>query len=110
MATTDEVCNSSKSPDYFDETFRLVGDFWTLRLIGAIGDRELRFSEIDKELGHCNPVTLTNRLKKLEEAGVVIRHVETKDKQSVSYTLTQKGKDILPIITSLREFTEKYTA
>ncbi|HYH74563.1 MAG TPA: helix-turn-helix domain-containing protein [Candidatus Saccharimonadales bacterium] len=105
---TDDVCTGPKAPCQFDQTFRLVGDFWTLRLISTIGEQELRFGEIDRQLGDCNPVTLTSRLKKLEEAAVVERHVETRDKQSVTYTLTEKGKDILPIISSLRAFTEKY--
>ena len=106
--STQDPCGSSKAPEQFDQTFRLVGDFWTLRLIGAIGEQELRFSEIDKELKSCNPVTLTSRLKKLEDNGAVERHVETRDKQSVTYSLTEKGKAILPIIESMRAFTEKY--
>lgn len=93
-------------PVAFDEAMKLIGDFWTLRLIDAIRDDEVRFCEIERRVPDINPATLTGRLKKLEEAGVIDRLVETQDKQSVSYALTDRGKRILPVLESIKAFTE----
>ena len=84
---------------------KLICDFWVLNIVDAIGSQEIRFGEIEKSLP-ISPATLTNRLKKLEEQGVVARRVETLDKQSVTYALTKKGQDLLPIIVAIRRFSE----
>jgi DNA-binding HxlR family transcriptional regulator len=98
-------CNSQAARDAFDEAFKLLGDFCTLRVLETIGDAALRFSEIQRGVGTVNPVTLTSRLKKLEEAGVIDRRTETVDKQSVVYALTEKGRDCLPVIEAIKSFT-----
>lgn len=94
-----------KDPVVFDEAMKLIGDFWTLRLIDAIQADEVRFCEIERRVPDINPATLTNRLKRLEEAGAVNRLLETKDRQSVTYLLTDRGRRILPIIESIKAFT-----
>ncbi len=94
-----------QSPLIFDEAMKLIGDFWTLRLVDAIRDDEVRFCELERRIPDISPATLTGRLKKLEEAAVVDRLIETKDKQSVSYCLTERGKRILPILESIKAFT-----
>ena len=84
---------------------KLICDFWVLNIVDAIGGREVRFGEIEKSIP-ISPATLTNRLKKLEDQGVVVRHIETLDKQSVTYALTKKGRDLLPIILAIKQFSE----
>jgi DNA-binding HxlR family transcriptional regulator len=107
MSTLQTNTSNSSKARAFDEAIKLVGDFWTLHIIDAIRDEEIRFCGIERALPDINPSTLTNRLKRLEEAGVIERRVETCDRQSVTYALTQKGKDVLPVLASISEFTEK---
>lgn len=102
---TEPTVKSCSDPVAFDEAMKLIGDFWTLRLIDAIATDEVRFCEIERRVPDINPATLTGRLKKLEEAGVVDRLVETQDRQSVAYTLTGRGQRILPILESIKAFT-----
>lgn len=87
----------------FDQSIKLIGDFWLLSIVDALSNKALRFCEIERALPQINPVTLTNRLKKMEEASLVSRAVETQDKQSVTYSLTEKGQSILPIIESIKK-------
>lgn len=104
METVDTSCKNS---DAFAATMKLVGDYWTLRIVDAVRDDEVRFCEIERRLPEINPATLTSRLKKLEDAGMIDRLVETKDKQSVSYILTSRGKQLLPVLESIQAFTEQ---
>ena len=106
---TEAPIKSCKDPAVFDEAMKLIGDFWTLRLVDAIRDDEVRFCEIERRLPDINPATLTGRLKKLEEAGVIDRLVETQGKQSVCYALTDRGRRILPVLESIKEFTNTET-
>lgn len=102
------LIHATCSAEAFDEAMKLIGDFWTLHIIDALRSQELRFCEIERALLSSNPATLTNRLRRLEEAGVVNRLEETRDKQSVTYELSEKGKGILPILDSIKTFTEAY--
>lgn len=88
-------------------TLKLLGDFWTLRIIEALEPGTLRYCEIQRALENVNPVTLTNRLQKLEYAGLVARMEEVIDKISVSYNLTPRGREALPILAALGTFSKK---
>lgn len=89
-------------------TMKLFGDFWTLRILNALGaDGELRFNEIQRAIDNCNPVTLTDRLKKLEEARLVSRTVDPNGKKCVTYRLADRGYEALPVIDALNTFAAK---
>jgi DNA-binding HxlR family transcriptional regulator len=86
---------------------KLLGDYWTLRIIDGLKFGETRFCELQRSIDNVNPVTLTSRLKKLEEARLIIRSEETVDKISVTYCLTELGKEALPVIKALDRFALK---
>lgn len=88
-------------------SLKLLGDFWTLRIISALAVGELRYCELQRLVGNINPVTLTSRLKKMEDAGLVTRTEETVDKISVTYCLTAHGKDALPVLKAINDFSAK---
>ncbi len=87
---------------------KMLGDFWTLAIVQALDDSEKRFSELQRELTKASPTTLTNRLKKLEEQKIIKRKEETVDKLSVVYSLTDKGRGILPILKEIQVFATKF--
>ncbi len=86
---------------------KLLGDYWSLRIIDVLSFGEQRFCSIQRELDNVNPATLTSRLKRLELARVIVRREETIDKLSVSYRLTKLGREALPIIAALNRFSVK---
>lgn len=100
------ITDTCQDPTNFDVTMKLIGDYWTLRLVDAIAADEVRFCEIERRLPDSNPATLSNRLKKMEEAGLVDRQVETLDRQSVCYRLSSKGREVMPIVESIKAFTQ----
>lgn len=87
---------------------KMLGDLWTLAIVQALDDSEKRFSELQRELTKASPTTLTNRLKKLEEQRIIKRKEETVDKLSVVYSLTDKGRGILPILKEIQVFATKF--
>ena len=89
---------------------KLLGDYWTLRVIDTLKNGEARFCEIQRNLDNVNPVTLTTRLKTLEQARLIVRHEETLDKISVSYSLTNLGREVLPVIKALDRFSHALRA
>ena len=97
------TCNNIQT---FEEAVKIIGDAWTLRIIAALQDVELRFCGIERAIPDISPATLTNRLKKLEEAGIIERKLETCDKQSVSYGLSKDGRHLVPVLDAIHAFIE----
>jgi DNA-binding HxlR family transcriptional regulator len=80
----------------------VIGDLWTLAIMMTLQKSEMRFNELQRAIPGVNAVTLTSRLKKLEEVSVVSRTVESRSRQSTVYALTSFGKKLLPIVDAVR--------
>lgn len=104
------MTNSTIKKLSFQDTAKLIGDAWTLRVVDAIAASELRFCELERHIPDICPATLTNRLRKLENAGIIQRQDNAIDKQSVSYRLTNRGEDVLPILRAIKQFTGEATS
>ncbi len=90
------------------EALKLLGDYTTLRIIDFLRGGELRFTELQRALGDANSVTLTKRLKHLEAAGVLDRREATFDRQSVTYSLSDMGNGLLPVLREIQNFTRRF--
>ncbi len=89
------------------EALKLLGDYVTLRIVDFLRGGELRFTELQRSMGDVNSVTLSNRLKRLETAGVVEREEATIDRQSVAYKLSRLGTGLLPVLREIQNFTKR---
>lgn len=87
---------------------KVVGDYWTISIIQAIGKQKRRFCELERLLPDSNPVTLTSRLKQMEAMGLLTRAKNPTDKISVAYSLTDQGRKLLPITSRIQKFAEGY--
>lgn len=86
----------------------MIGDTHILCIISNLGNKGMRFNELQRSINGLNPTTLSDRLKKLEKEKIVSRQEETVDKVSVVYELTEKGRGILPIIKEIGKFAERF--
>lgn len=102
------TASDQKASKCFHEGLKIFGDTWTLFIVNSLADGEKRFCEIQRFVGGVNPVTLTNRLKKLEKFGFIVRKTEQVDKLSVSYSLTKKGSAMLPVLREIEVYARKY--
>jgi len=85
-------------------TAELIGNKWTPLIIRDLVKGEKRFSELERSLRGISPKTLSERLKKLEDAQVVNRKCYAEVPPRVEYTLTEKGIALLPVIDSMRAY------
>jgi DNA-binding HxlR family transcriptional regulator len=85
-------------------TAELIGNKWTPLIIRDLVNGEKRFSELERSLVGISPKTLSERLKKLEDASVVNRKCFAEVPPRVEYTLTGKGIALLPVIESMRAY------
>lgn len=86
----------------------IVSSKWTPQLIYALANGVERFGELQKEAGGINPRTLSARLDELEYQDIVVKKSFNEVPPRVEYSLTQKGRDLLPILECMVEWGEKY--
>jgi DNA-binding HxlR family transcriptional regulator len=104
----DSNSNQSKDDDLMHQAIRIFGDAWNLSIVRVLSDTTQRFNELQRNLGNISPTTLTDRLKKLENYGLIVQEKQTVDQLSVIYSLTDKGKKTLPILQAIEAFSKKF--
>jgi DNA-binding HxlR family transcriptional regulator len=85
-------------------TAQLIGNKWTPLIVRDLATGQRRFSELERSLVGISPKTLSERLKRLEEAQIVERQCFAEVPPRVEYSLTEKGFALLPVIDQMRTF------
>ena len=86
---------------------RILGARWTLEILYNLRDPR-RFCEIQEAVGGINPRTLSQRLKFLEEEGLILRQPLEDSSPHARYELTGMGKDLLPVLELLEVWGNKW--
>ena len=82
----------------------IIGSKWTALLVHDLSEGPRRFSELEHSCSGISPRTLAERLRTLEQEGIVFRHSYAESPPRVEYELTDKGEALLPIIEEMRRF------
>ena len=77
-----------------------VGDRWSLLVIRDLLTGAKRFTDLMDRLGGITPKTLSQRLRELEDTGIVTADREP-GRREVWYRLTPAGADLGPVIDGL---------
>ena len=87
----------------------VLGKKWTILIIRDIGFRKIeRFNLLLKSIPGLTPRVLSMRLKELEKEGLIQCIQEKRTPMMVLWSLTEKGKDTLPILLMLTAFSSKW--
>src|SRR3954470_5268357 len=77
---------------------------WTILVIRDLAEGRTRFCELERSLAGISPRTLSLRLRALEEQEIVERHTYPEVPPRVEYSLTDKGRALLPLIDDMRRY------
>lgn len=84
-----------------------IGDGWSLLIIrDALGGKR-RFSEFQKSLGTAKNI-LAARLRALVAHGIFELRPASDGSAYQEYVLTDKGKDLFPVLVALRQWADDY--
>ncbi len=86
----------------------VIGGRWRGAILASLCDKEKRFNELKRDLGSITPRTLTKELKYLEMNKLVIREVDTSSPVTISYSLTEHGKSLEPLIGQIVAWGQKH--
>jgi DNA-binding HxlR family transcriptional regulator len=93
VRTYDHFCTVARA-------LELVGDRWSLLVIRDLLTGAKRFTDLMGRLGGITPKTLSQRLRELEDAGIVTADREP-GRREVWYRLTPAGAELGPVIDGL---------
>ena len=87
-----------------------VGDRWSLLMVEALLDGPRRFGELTETLSGIAPNILTDRLRRLERAGIVHSTPYQERPTRLAYDLTADGRDLASALRLLADWGSRGTA
>lgn len=96
----DEPCPVARSVD-------LVGDRWALLIVRDAFDGMRRFGDFQRSLGIARNI-LSDRLRKLVDAGILDTQDASDGTAYQEYVLTAKGDSLFPVVVALRQWGEQH--
>lgn len=94
----------------FHRSIEIIGRRWTGAIIFSLMKRPRRFCEFREAVPDLSDRLLTERLKELEECGIIVREVSTTRPIQVLYRLTPKGEALDPIFCALGDWARRWEA
>ncbi len=84
-----------------------IGERWSFLILRGAFNGLHHFEEFQSTLGIARNI-LSNRLARMVESGILKRDPDPSDRRKISYHLTDKGRDLLPVLLSMRQWGEKW--
>ena len=93
---------------HFHAAIELVGKRWNGAILEALGGGPMRFGELGRAVPGLSDRLLSQRLRELEEEGLLARSVEPGSPVRVSYQLTAKGAELKPAMAELKTWANRW--
>ncbi|MGD9736660.1 MAG: winged helix-turn-helix transcriptional regulator [Solirubrobacterales bacterium] len=93
---------------HFHAAIELIGKRWTGAIVCALTERPMRFGELRRVVPGLSDRLLSQRLRELEEEGLVQRDVEAGTPVRVTYSLTECGNQLGPAISELQIWAKRW--
>jgi len=91
------------------QCLEVVGEWWSLLILRDVFLGVGRFDQFQRRLGISRNI-LQARLESLVAVGVLQRVPYSEHPPRVEYRLTDKGRDLWPVLTTMREWGDRHAA
>jgi len=94
----------------FQRAIELIGKRWTGAVVKALMAKQARFNQLLAGIPGISDRVLTERLRELEQEGMVERLVDPGPPVRVTYRLTARGRAAEPILGAVSEWADSWIA
>lgn len=94
--------------DRFRWAIEIIGRRWSGAVLYSLFQQPRRFCEIRESIPEISDRMLTERLKELEQLGIVVREAEAGRPGHASYRLTPKGEALRPVMDQIQSWAEAW--
>ena len=102
MDTENKLCSK------VEECYHIMGKKWIGLIIHTLMEEPKRFSEIHTFIPDLSKRVLNERMKELEENGIVLRNVIADRPVRTEYSLTKKGTELGRSLRALEGWADKW--
>jgi DNA-binding HxlR family transcriptional regulator len=81
-----------------------IGGTWKMPILWRLNQKMMRYGELKKTLPHITHKMLSSQLRELEKHELITREVFPVVPPKVEYTITKKGKEVIPLIEAIRNY------
>jgi DNA-binding HxlR family transcriptional regulator len=96
------VCES------FQRAAQLVGKRWVPQIVWVLLDGRRRYSVLRDAIPEISDTLLSERLRELEDTGIVTRNVTPTTPVLIEYGLTDRGRDLATVMDGLSSWAERW--
>ena len=89
-------------------TLEIIGERWTLLIVRDLFRGQRRFQDLQESLVGVAPNVLSDRLKTLEEHGLIRREFYSEHPPRAAYALTSLGRELQPALRALAVWGAKH--
>ena len=92
-----------------DNTFKIIGKKFTVHIVRDMYMKnQSRFNQFLSSIKGINSNTLATRLKEMEKGKLIKKRIFHETPIRIEYTLTEKGKDLIPVLEQMAAFSLKH--
>jgi len=91
-----------------ETTLLLIGDKWKVLILRDLIEGTKRFGELKRSINSISLKVLTQKLRAMEQDGLVLRKVYAEVPPKVEYTLTELGLSLKSVLNSMWKWGEGY--
>lgn len=108
MPPSDETRGETPVCQHFQRAAELIGKRWNPQLVRMLLSGAVRYSDLKSGIPQISDHLLSERLKELEAAGIVVREVTPSTPVRIEYRLTERGQDLSTVIGELGAWAERW--
>ena len=90
-----------------ETTLKMLGCKWKVLIIRELLTGTKRFGELKRAVTGITQKVLTSKLREMEELGLLEREVYPQIPPKVEYSLTERGKSLIPILETMCDWGEE---
>ena len=102
------VSEPCMEPCAIERGMRILGGKWKASILWHLQDEPVRFNDLARMVGGASKKMVTQRLKEMENEGLIRREVISDRPIAVAYQATDFGRSALTILKDLIEWTEQH--
>lgn len=96
------------SPCPIERGMRILGGKWKGSILWHLKDGPMRFNDLARQIGGASKKMVTQRLREMEDTGLVNRNVISTKPIAVAYEITDFGRTALNVLEELKKWAEEY--
>ncbi|MBW4510368.1 MAG: winged helix-turn-helix transcriptional regulator [Scytonematopsis contorta HA4267-MV1] len=98
----------TEGTEFVQTTLKVLGGKWKILILWHLKDDAKRFSELKQLIPGISEKMLVQQLRELERDGVVKRNVYSQIPLKVSYSFSEYGRSLHPVLKALCDWGQEH--